>query len=73
MLGSEVLAVRLGGIYALQSLAMEDPEQYITSILHVLSAFENSPTGAIPLEKTKEREDIQASEMARNIIVRPKA
>ena len=28
MLGSDVLSVRLGGIYALERLAAEDPNQY---------------------------------------------
>ena len=39
MLGSEVLAVRLGGIYALQRLAEEHPEQYHIQVLRLLCAF----------------------------------
>ena len=39
MLGSRVLAVRLGGIYALQSLASEDPTQYHIQIMRLFCAF----------------------------------
>ena len=38
MLGSDVLAARLGGIYALERLAGEDPEQYHVQIMHVFCA-----------------------------------
>ena len=44
MLGSEVLAVRLGGIYALQSLAEDEPEQYHVQIMRLLCAFVRHPT-----------------------------
>ena len=43
MLGSEVLAVRLGGIYALQSLNEDEPEQYHVRIMRLLSAFVRHP------------------------------
>ena len=44
MLGNEVLAVRLGGIYALQRLAEEHPEQYHIQILRLLCAFVRDST-----------------------------
>ncbi len=45
MLGSEVLSVRLGGIYALQRLAEEHPQQYHVEIMQLFCAFVRSPTG----------------------------
>ena len=39
MLGSKVLAVRLGGIYALEALARENPGDYYRQIMHLLCAF----------------------------------
>ena len=39
MLGSDVLAVRLGGIYALQRLAEENPGQYHIIIMQLFCAF----------------------------------
>ena len=44
MLGNEVLSVRLGGIYALQSLAQEHPEQYHVQIMRLFCAFARHPT-----------------------------
>ena len=44
MLGSDVLAVRLGGIYALQRLAEDVPEQYHVQIMHLFCAFVRHPT-----------------------------
>ena len=44
MLGSKVLSARLGGIYALQRLAEEEPEQYHIQIMRLLSAFVRHPT-----------------------------
>ena len=44
MLGSEVLSVRLGGIYALQRLAEEWPDQYHIQIMRLLCAFIRLPT-----------------------------
>ena len=44
MLGSQVLAVRLGGINALGDLAREHPEIYHTKILSLLCAFVRHPT-----------------------------
>ena len=46
MLGSGVLAVRLGGIYALQRLAEEYPLQYHVQIMSLFCAFVRNPTGS---------------------------
>lgn len=46
MLGSDVLAVRLGGIYALQRLANEHPKEYHIQIMRLLCAFVRNPTVA---------------------------
>ena len=44
MLGSEVPAVRLGGIYALLRLAREDPDEYYMQIIRLWCAFVRHPT-----------------------------
>ena len=44
MLGSEVLSVRLGGIYALARLAQEHPEEYHVQIMRLFCAFVRNPT-----------------------------
>ena len=51
MLGSEVLAVRLGGIYALQILAAEYPEEYHLQIMRLLCTFVRKPTKDANLEQ----------------------
>ena len=46
MLGSKVLAVRLGGIYALARLARDDHSgDYHTQVMSLLCAFVRNPTG----------------------------
>ena len=50
MLGSEVLSVRLGGIYALQRLAEEYPEHYHIQIKRLFCAFVRLPTKDQSLE-----------------------
>ena len=45
MLGSNNLSVRLGGIYTLQRLAEDHPEQYHIQIMQLLCAFARHPTG----------------------------
>ena len=45
MLGSDVLSVRLGGIYALQNLAEEHPGQYHVRVMRLFFAFLRSPPG----------------------------
>ncbi len=44
MLGSPVLAVRLGGIYALEGLAEDEPDQYHVQVMRLFSAFARNPT-----------------------------
>ena len=46
LLGSSVLAVRLGGIYTLRNLALEHPEQYHIQVMEQLCAFVRGTTGA---------------------------
>ena len=43
MLGSEVPAVRLGGIFALNQLATEYPEQYHVQVMELLCAYVRTP------------------------------
>ncbi len=68
MLGSNILSVRLGGIYALQRLAKEHPEQYHIQIMQLLCAFVRHPTNGDGVETQPDneeeprlREDIQAA------------
>ena len=56
MLGNAVLSVRLGGIYALQRLAEEHPEQYHVQIMRLLCAFARNPT---PSGEDEGRQDVQ--------------
>lgn len=44
MLGSGILSVRMGGIYALQSLAEERPNEYYIQIMGLFCAFVRHPT-----------------------------
>ena len=44
MLGSDVLVVRIGGIYALANLAREHPEQYHIQVIECLCGFVRHPT-----------------------------
>ncbi|MCY3959662.1 MAG: pentapeptide repeat-containing protein [Chloroflexi bacterium] len=67
MLGSDILSVRLGGIYALHHLAVEYPNQYHLQIMELLCAFVRHPTVAgcgvrqpNLLGKPGLREDLQA-------------
>ena len=62
MLGSEVLAVRLGGIYALQRLAEEHPGQYHIQIMRLFCAFARRPTKDEEIEsmpRTEEKPRLQ--------------
>ena len=45
MLGSESLSVRLAGIYSLEWLAKEDPEQYDIQIMQSFCSFATNPAG----------------------------
>ena len=70
MLGSNIPAVRMGGIYALKRLAEEHPVQYHTQVMDLFCAFARNPTGE-PEDTVTEhagimpsfrlREDIQAA------------
>ena len=44
MLGSDVLSVRMGGIYALRRLAEEHREQYHVQVMRLFCAFARHPT-----------------------------
>ena len=72
MLGSTLLSVRLGGIYALQTLAAEHPLHYHLGVMRQFCAFvrgpqnptltdANSPAGTAPhYDYTPVREDVRA-------------
>ena len=66
MIGSGVLSVRLGGIFALQSLAKEHPEDYHIQIMRLLCAYLCHPTlddrfeEKLADEEGKLRDDVQA-------------
>ena len=60
MLGSSVLAVRLGGIYALARLAREHPGDYHTQIMNLFCAFVRNPPEVAKQDPHKVREDVQA-------------
>ena len=48
MLGNSLLSVRLGGVYGLEALMKEDPDQYYVRGMRLLCAFARSPTHADP-------------------------
>ena len=52
MLDSEILSVRLGGIYALQRLAADNPKHYHIQIMQLLCAFVRHPP-AVEADKNK--------------------
>ena len=58
MLGSDILSVRLGGIYTLARLAREHPEEYHVQIMRLFCAFVRNPT----MEDQKDGEDIKETE-----------
>lgn len=63
MIGDEVLAVRLGGIYALQRLSGEAPEEYHVQIMSLFCSFVRHPTKDDEHEKEiSERERIFINE-----------
>ena len=59
MLGSNVLAVRLGGIYALEHLAKDDSVQYHILVMKLFCAFVRDPTKDEVIEPSS-REDVRA-------------
>ena len=58
MLGSEVLAVRLAGIYALQQLAAEYPMQFHIRVMRLFCAFVVQCTTEGKDDSTKDAEDL---------------
>lgn len=54
MLGDAVLSVRLAGIYALQRLATEHPQQYHVQVMSLFCAFARHPTGDQSLVSTQD-------------------
>ncbi len=83
MLGSDALSVRLAGIYALQQLVEQQPEQYHIKILKLFCAYARHPTKDDQIEtelsgdekprnaSPRSREDVRAAMKA--ISVRNKA
>lgn len=62
MLGNKVLSVRLAGIYALERLATDHPEQYHIEIMKLLCAFVRDPTrDKKEADRRKIRVDVQAA------------
>ena len=60
MLGSEVLPVRLGGVYALARLAREHPGEYHSQIMSLLCAFACNPPDSDEAQEKELRADVQA-------------
>ena len=66
MLGSDLLSVRLGGIYALQSLIKEYPQQYYLQTMHSLCAFVRNPPkheGVEAVTHLDKRTDVQVPKL----------
>ena len=61
MLASELLPARLAGIYALQRLAEDHPDEYHIQIMRLLCAFVRHPIAA-------DREDATAGEGGRSLV-----
>ena len=62
MLGNDILTVRLGGIYALQSLAKEDPLQYHIQVMRIFCSFLRWPAQVSHTnEVKKENADVSNS------------
>ena len=57
MLGSQRLPVRLGGIYALRSLAKEHPEEYHVQIMRLLCAYVRYPSKSKRLAETGQTDE----------------
>ena len=60
MLGSEMLPVRLGGVYALARLAREHPGEYHSQIMSLLCAFACNPPDSDEAQEEELRADVQA-------------
>ena len=61
MLGNEVLAVRLAGIYALERLAKDHPWEYHIEVMKSLCAFARNPTRDQGAKRKTIRPDVQAA------------
>ena len=61
MLGSDVLSVRLGGIYALQRLSRNDQDQHDIQIMRLFCAFVRHPTEDKTLNQERVREDVEVT------------
>ena len=66
MLGSEVLSVRMGGIYALQRLAKEHQKEYHVQIMGLFCAFVRNPTKE-GLDETKQSSDINCNKTRKDV------
>ena len=51
MLGSDVLAVRIGGIYGLRHLAREHPQQYHVQVMRLFCSFVRNPSSFVNLRE----------------------
>jgi len=65
MLGSDVLSVRLGGIYALQRLAEEYPTQFHVQVLQLFCAFAQHPVEDTQIDETVDQ--AQAPQLRRDV------
>ncbi len=65
MLGSKILIVRLGGIYALQRLAKEHAEQYHVQIMRLFCAFVRHPTEDKDTAKSTDANETSSTKLAR--------
>ena len=66
MLGSEVMAVRLGGIYALERLAAEHPDIYHIQIMKLFCSYVRNPTKAPRIEYDPESDGDQDEQVRSN-------
>ena len=60
MLGSNVLTVRMAGIYALRQLAQDPPNTYHVQIMDLFCAFVRRPPHDLETEGSLPRQDVQA-------------
>ena len=67
MLGSPVLAVRLGGIYALERLAEEEPDKYHVQIMELFCAFVTEPFREKDKDETGSADQIDEKLRQRNV------
>ena len=69
MLGNEVMSVRLGGIYAIERIAKEHPEEYHLQAMELLCAFARHPARDAQIEtdldedigEKRLREDVESA------------